>query len=171
SFSPSSFAGVRAVPVKRGEGVGASSHPGDERSGRAWSATATAARQPNIRQGGRCVNAVGAAARRSDADRIDDEMEPAAPTAQEIASRHDDLTHVIARSIFGVGAGIASAVYGTVVVMATLTAAYANESDPWKLAEIVATTSFVLWIAHVYAHGLSRMITHSPLALHSVLAH
>jgi hypothetical protein len=54
--------------------------------------------------------------------------------------------------------------------MATLTAAYASESDPWKLAAIVGTTSLVLWVAHVYAHGLSRMITHSRLTLVGVQA-
>src|SRR5215472_6855291 len=59
---------------------------------------------------------------------------------------------------FGVGAGIASTVYGTVLVVATLTAAYATQKHPWKLAVIVATTSFVLWITHLYAHGLSASI-------------
>jgi hypothetical protein len=58
----------------------------------------------------------------------------------------------------GVGSAIAGTVYGTVVVMATLTAAYATETHPWKLAVIVMTTAFVLWIAHVYAHGLSKSI-------------
>lgn len=48
--------------------------------------------------------------------------------------------------------------YGTVVVMATLTAAYASTKDPWKVAAIVWTTSFVLWIAHVYSHGLSESL-------------
>jgi hypothetical protein len=62
---------------------------------------------------------------------------------------------------FGVGTGIAGTVYGTVVVMATLTAAYATEKQPWKLAVIVATTSLVLWIAHLYAHGLSASIERS----------
>src|SRR5215471_19542393 len=62
---------------------------------------------------------------------------------------------------FGVGAGIASTVYGTVLVMATLTAAYATEKHPWKLAVIVATTSVVLWISHLYAHGLSASIEQS----------
>jgi hypothetical protein len=60
---------------------------------------------------------------------------------------------------FGIGGGIASVVYGTVVVMSTLTAAYATERHPWTLAVIVSTTSFVLWIAHVYAHGLSESLT------------
>jgi hypothetical protein len=54
--------------------------------------------------------------------------------------------------VLGARGGIASTVYGTVVVMATLTAAYASESSPWKLAVIV------LWIAHLYAHSLSESI-------------
>jgi len=62
-------------------------------------------------------------------------------------------------SIVGTGGGIASTVYGTVVVMATLTAAYATESDPWRLAVLVWTTAFVLWVAHLYAHGLAESIS------------
>jgi hypothetical protein len=49
-------------------------------------------------------------------------------------------------------------VYGTVVAMATLTAAYANVKDPWELAAIVWSTLFVLWVAHVYAHGLGESL-------------
>jgi hypothetical protein len=67
--------------------------------------------------------------------------------------------HPIARLVFGVGSGIAGTVYGTVVVMATLTAAYATEKDPWKLAVLVASTALVLWIAHLYAHALAESIT------------
>jgi hypothetical protein len=43
--------------------------------------------------------------------------------------------------------------------MATLTAAYATEKDPWRLAVLVWTTAFVLWIAHLYAHGLAESIS------------
>src|SRR5262245_65029039 len=60
--------------------------------------------------------------------------------------------------VLGSRGGIASTVYGTVVVMATLTAAYASESNPWKLALVVATTAVVLWIAHLYAHALAESI-------------
>ncbi len=60
--------------------------------------------------------------------------------------------------LVGVGGGIASTVYGTIVVMATLTAAYAGQKDPWTLAGIVASASVVLWFAHLYAHGLSESI-------------
>lgn len=62
------------------------------------------------------------------------------------------------RVFFGIGGGVASIVYGTIVVMATLTAAYASQKHPWKLAGIVASASVVLWLAHLYAHGLSESI-------------
>jgi hypothetical protein len=42
--------------------------------------------------------------------------------------------------------------------MATLTATYANVKQPWRLAAIVWSTLFVLWIAHLYAHGLSESL-------------
>jgi hypothetical protein len=66
----------------------------------------------------------------------------------------------VADVLLGARRGIASTVYGTVVVMATLTAAYASVHDPWRLAAIVAATAFVLWIAHLYSHALSESITH-----------
>lgn len=72
------------------------------------------------------------------------------------AATRPSFTTAAANAFFGVGRGIASSVYGTIVVMATLSAAYATEKDPWRLAVIVASTSLVLWIAHVYAHGLSE---------------
>ena len=65
----------------------------------------------------------------------------------------------VAQVVFGVGGAVASTVYGTIVVMATLTAAYASETHPWKLAGIVASTVVVFWVAHLYAHGLSESIT------------
>jgi hypothetical protein len=61
-------------------------------------------------------------------------------------------------SVVGTGGGIASTVYGTVVVMATLTAAYATEKHPWRLAVLVWTTAAVLWFAHLYAHGLAESV-------------
>jgi hypothetical protein len=66
----------------------------------------------------------------------------------------------VADVLLGARRGIASTVYGTVLVMATLTAAYASEHDPWRLAVVVATTAFVLWIAHLYSHALSESIAH-----------
>ena len=62
----------------------------------------------------------------------------------------------IARLAFGHGHEVAGVVYGTIIAMATLTASYANIKDAWELAAIVWSTLFVLWIAHVYSHGLAE---------------
>jgi hypothetical protein len=61
--------------------------------------------------------------------------------------------------LLGMGGAIAGTVYGTIVVMATVTAAYGAERDPWRLAVIVWTTALVFWIAHLYAHGLAESIS------------
>jgi hypothetical protein len=55
-------------------------------------------------------------------------------------------------------AGIAGTVYGTIVVMAALTAGSEGNPRLWQLAAIVATSVVVIWIAHVYAHGLAESI-------------
>jgi hypothetical protein len=64
------------------------------------------------------------------------------------------------RSLFlGTRDGIAGAVYGTIVVLASLIAgASAYEDDLWRLEGIVASSVLVLWIAHMYAHGLSDSV-------------
>lgn len=48
--------------------------------------------------------------------------------------------------------------------MATITAAYASEKNPWKLATTVAAAVLVLWIAHVYAHTLSETLAERGLS-------
>ena len=61
--------------------------------------------------------------------------------------------------IFGSGGRIGSTVYGTLAVLATLTAAYAAEKHhPWGLVELVVTSFVVFWITYVYAHALSHSI-------------
>ena len=61
--------------------------------------------------------------------------------------------------IFGIGQGIAGTVYGTIVVMAVVAAgSRGNDTDPWRLAVLVASTVLVLWVAHVYAHALSESV-------------
>jgi hypothetical protein len=52
--------------------------------------------------------------------------------------------------------------------MATLTAAYASEKDPWKLATTVAGAVFVLWIAHVYSHTLGEAVAEGQQKLHAM---
>ena len=66
--------------------------------------------------------------------------------------------HKVARLALGHGHEVAGVVYGTVVAMATITAAYASVRDPWRIAAVVWTTLFVLWVAHLYSHGLGESI-------------
>jgi hypothetical protein len=60
--------------------------------------------------------------------------------------------------LFGVHGSIAGTTYGSIVVMATLAAGAGPELSAWRLAVIVATSVVVLWIAHVYSHGLAESI-------------
>ncbi len=60
--------------------------------------------------------------------------------------------------LFGSKERISGTVYGTVVVMATVTAGSVSLPDVWKLAVSVAATVLVLWAAHVYAHALGESI-------------
>jgi hypothetical protein len=54
---------------------------------------------------------------------------------------------------------IGSTVYGTLIVLTALTAAYAAERHhPWGLVELVVTAVAVFWIAYVYAQALSETI-------------
>jgi hypothetical protein len=65
----------------------------------------------------------------------------------------------VKRLLFGSSGGIAGTVYGTIVVMATVTAgAHGPEIDPWRVASVVAVTVLVLWIAHVYSHALAESL-------------
>ena len=54
------------------------------------------------------------------------------------------------------GAAMGGFIYGTILVLSVLVAAaraYPHEAG--HIAALVAVTSFVFWLAHVYAHGLS----------------
>jgi hypothetical protein len=65
----------------------------------------------------------------------------------------------LARLVFGSRSTIAGTVYGTIVVLAALSAGgKAFEHQLWHLAAIVVTTVLVLWIAHVYSHGLGESL-------------
>lgn len=66
---------------------------------------------------------------------------------------------VLVRFVFGPGETIAGTVYGTIVVLAVLAAGGKPfENDLWRLVAIVVTTVLVLWLAHVYSHGLAESI-------------
>ena len=63
------------------------------------------------------------------------------------------------RLFFGPVSGIAGTVYGTIIVMATVTAGYqGDDTDTWRLAIVVAVTVLVLWAAHLYSHVLAESI-------------
>jgi hypothetical protein len=68
------------------------------------------------------------------------------------------VRRTLAEAAFGAGGAVASTVYGTVVVMATLAAAFAIEKRPWELAVVVFSTVTVLWVAHLYAHGIGESL-------------
>ncbi len=54
---------------------------------------------------------------------------------------------------------IAGTVYGTIVVMAVLAAgAKPYQHALWRLEVIAAVSVVVLWLAHVYAHGLGESL-------------
>jgi hypothetical protein len=61
--------------------------------------------------------------------------------------------------LHGYHLGLAGTVYGTIVVMATITAgSHGPETVAWELAVAVAVTVLVFWIAHVYAHTLAESL-------------
>jgi hypothetical protein len=65
----------------------------------------------------------------------------------------------LARFVFGSEGTVAGKVYGTIVVQALIAAGGKPfEDDLWRLIVLVDTTMIVLWIAHVYAHGLGESV-------------
>lgn len=67
-------------------------------------------------------------------------------------------TRPLARLFGGSDRGIAATVYGTVLAMAALAAGAVEHLSPDALIIVVGTTSGVIWLAHVYAHGLGESI-------------
>jgi hypothetical protein len=61
--------------------------------------------------------------------------------------------------LHGFHLGLAGTVYGTIVVMATVTAgSKAADTDTGRLAGIVVVTVLVFWVAHVYSHALAESL-------------
>jgi hypothetical protein len=59
--------------------------------------------------------------------------------------------------ILGHARTIAGTVYGTIAVLAVLAAAARSyEHMLWRLVALTSVTAVVLWLAHVYAHGVGR---------------
>jgi hypothetical protein len=69
------------------------------------------------------------------------------------------ILRATARIAVGANGRIGSTIYGTILVLAALTAAYAAERhDPAKLVELVVCAVLVFWAAYVYANALSESI-------------
>jgi hypothetical protein len=65
----------------------------------------------------------------------------------------------VVSTLLGGGArGIGGTVYGTVLALAAIVAGAAEHGGPRELLVLVATTATVIWLAHVYAHGLGESI-------------
>lgn len=59
------------------------------------------------------------------------------------------------------GERLAGFVYGTILTLSVVVAgARAFPHDPAHVAELVAVTSVVFWVAHVYAHWLGESVSH-----------
>jgi hypothetical protein len=70
-----------------------------------------------------------------------------------------DLPSELNRLVLGDRERIAGTVYGTIVVLASLTAgASANEHDLWQLDAIIGVSVVILWLAHVYSQGLGESL-------------
>jgi hypothetical protein len=69
------------------------------------------------------------------------------------------MRQLLRRYLLGDRRTIAGTVYGTIVVLSVLAAgAHTYEHHLWRLASIAAISALVLWIAHVYSHGLGESV-------------
>jgi hypothetical protein len=65
----------------------------------------------------------------------------------------------LTRLLVGDRRTIAGTVYGTIIVLAVLTAgAKPYEHHLWRLVAIAGVSAVVLWLAHVYSHGLGESL-------------
>jgi hypothetical protein len=69
------------------------------------------------------------------------------------------LTKRLQRFLLGDRQSIAGTVYGTIVVMSVLAAgARTYEHQLWRLIVLAGGSAVVLWLAHVYSHGLAESL-------------
>jgi hypothetical protein len=60
-----------------------------------------------------------------------------------------------------IGERLAGFIYGTIIVLSVLVAGSRTfPDDACHIAALVAVTSAVFWLAHVYAHGLAHSVIH-----------
>ena len=71
-----------------------------------------------------------------------------------------------------IGERLAGFVYGTIVVMAVIVgAAQAFPHESGHIAALVAGTTIVFWLAHVYAHALAYSVNHGEHVSRAELRH
>lgn len=63
------------------------------------------------------------------------------------------------RWLFDRGDNLAGGIYGTILVTSIIAAADAKDAI-WRAPAIVVVTTFVFWLAHVYAHALAWSLDH-----------
>jgi hypothetical protein len=69
------------------------------------------------------------------------------------------MISAIKRLVLGDRERIAGTVYGTIIVMSVLAAgAKAYQHQLWRLMVIAGGSVVILWLAHVYAHGLGESL-------------
>ncbi len=84
------------------------------------------------------------------------EAEPGAVPAPSALRR---LVRVLTRLLVGDKESISGTVYGTIIILAVIAAeARGYEGHMWQLGGVAFMTALVLWLAHVYAHGLGESV-------------
>src|SRR3954451_16341824 len=67
--------------------------------------------------------------------------------------------HLVMRLLAGTPEHLGGTLYGTIVVLAIIAAgSTSHAAHPWQLVDLVASSTVVLWIAHVYAHGVADSV-------------
>lgn len=84
------------------------------------------------------------------------EAEPGAAPANRWPRR---LLKFLSQLLFGDKQTISGTVYGTIIILAVIAAEARNyEGHMWQLGGVAFMTAVVLWLAHVYAHGLGESV-------------
>jgi hypothetical protein len=92
----------------------------------------------------------------------DDERPEAAAAPRELdgPNAFAFLHGKLRRFILGERRTVAGTVYGTIIVLSVLSVgARSFEHRLWRLDALVAVSAFVLWVAHVYSHGLGESLS------------
>jgi hypothetical protein len=86
----------------------------------------------------------------SDLDLVDPHDRPPSPRARE---------HLVMRLLAGAPEHLGGTLYGTIVVLAIIAAgSTSHAAHPWQLVDLVASSILVLWVAHVYTHGVADSV-------------